>query len=415
MQEIMKHKAGASHGVASTEIRSRLRDNRTYKEALTLGRPVEARAKESVKRKSIKENKGLTVETSKDNLIIQGGLHAENDSPGVHIVIPIEEMLWLKRCLAGKVHAMYNGELVHQALVADGFKCTISPWHGDLVIVCFESDELVKDTWGRKEQLLNCWFDFIEPLALSESKQRVKVWVILEEVPLSIWHNVFFANIAMDDWKTRIAVRTECFEEETVWIDDEKVISQRNDLHTKATRSLPSFSDEHWDDLWASDSEPWYSPLNEENNYNNETEPQDDSSRVNGTCTAQKVGSQRVRSEYENLSVERSMLGLDTPQNEILGSAQHEGDNQGFADLGLHDVPVLAVLESVESSLVIRNDQGLLISGVGPRGTANKPNDVLIRKTKKGSTGRSGSKRKNHESWPFLCTTSIFKPHFTGK
>ncbi|KAK8607167.1 hypothetical protein V6N13_052911 [Hibiscus sabdariffa] len=215
----------------------------------------------------------------------------------LEVTVPREDMIWLKRCLAGKIKSMYNPELVQQALITNGFGCKVSPRHGSLVIVCFDSELLVNNAWNDKAKVLDLWFEFIEPLVSSESNERVKLWLILEEVPLRIWHESFFSRIGnmwgslirieeetllsdrfnrakmlilvqkktyiptslvvtVDRKKFKVVVSMENFEEEMVWIDGRKANSQGYESSCEnedclSPKSLGSRLDE-----WVSESDP---------------------------------------------------------------------------------------------------------------------------------------------------------------
>ncbi|KAK8993756.1 hypothetical protein V6N11_007976 [Hibiscus sabdariffa] len=101
--------------------------------------------------------------------------------------------------------------------MADGFQCKVSQWNGSLIIVQFDLDEGINEAWRRKKDILDMWFEFIEPLAMEESQRRIKVLIMMEEVSICIWHPSMFSGI-VSRWGTVIKVEEETMEKERLGI-----------------------------------------------------------------------------------------------------------------------------------------------------------------------------------------------------
>ncbi|KAK9003368.1 hypothetical protein V6N11_060932 [Hibiscus sabdariffa] len=78
------------------------------------------------------------------------GVELESSGGIENFTFPRHEMDWLNLCLVGQIKGMYNPDLVQQALLSDGVDC----------------------------------------------HKKLKVWVHLHGVPLSVWHDNFFSHVS---------------------------------------------------------------------------------------------------------------------------------------------------------------------------------------------------------------------------
>ncbi|GMJ04216.1 hypothetical protein HRI_004090800 [Hibiscus trionum] len=107
-----------------------------------------------------------------------------------------DETEWRSRCLVGEIKDMYNLELVQDALQSDGVSAKVSSWYGMLVVIQFTSAEEMQSIWARREEMLRLWFDQFELLEGFKGKRKLKLWVVLQDVPLQVWCDSFFRGIA---------------------------------------------------------------------------------------------------------------------------------------------------------------------------------------------------------------------------
>ncbi|KAK8691361.1 hypothetical protein V6N13_074872 [Hibiscus sabdariffa] len=337
--------------MANTVSTKNLRDNRTYMEALIgSGRENEMRRRVSVDNFDCGlEQRNVRAEPEEFLKVKVGGLNSQ-------VEIPIKEMCWLSRCLADKIKPI-------------------------------------------KEQLQDPWFEFIEPVAVSEEHQRVKVWVSLEEVPLCLWHPSFFSFIG-NTWGSLIeidksTVANECFEFARMLVMVERV----SDIPSSISVLVNSCSSEEdnpshrnnlgqWEDLWASESEP---------NIGIESTNNQDSDKINGSGI--NVEMEGVEEATPNLPNEN-----DTLESQGLDCSTKRGPHVGTSvdpnpqSVGLHEVPIvnMAFPDSDSSSFCLRNENGLLISG---RGIPTF-----------GQSSKSKPKRKNNRRCRFCTGVRITSP-----
>ncbi|KAK8481526.1 hypothetical protein V6N11_052348 [Hibiscus sabdariffa] len=338
--------------MANTVSTKNLRDNRTYMEALIgSGRENEMRRRVSVDNFDCGlEQRNVRAEPEEFLKVKVGGLNSQ-------VEIPIKEMCWLSRCLADKIKPI-------------------------------------------KEQLQDPWFEFIEPVAVSEEHQRVKVWVSLEEVPLCLWHPSFFSFIG-NTWGSLIeidksTVANECFEFARMLVMVERVSDIPSSISVLKVNSCSSEEDNpshrnnlgQWEDLWASESEP---------NIGIESTNNQDSDKINGSGI--NVEMEGVEEATPNLPNEN-----DTLESQGLDCSTKRGPHVGTSvdpnpqSVGLHEVPIvnMAFPDSDSSSFCLRNENGLLISG---RGIPTF-----------GQSSKSKPKRKNNRRCRFCTGVRITSP-----
>ncbi|KAK9006318.1 hypothetical protein V6N11_035360 [Hibiscus sabdariffa] len=253
-----------------------------------------------------------------------------------------KKTLLLRRC--GKIKAMYNPELAQQSIVADGFQCKVSQWHGSLVTVQFDLDEEInEDETVRKERL-----DRAKVLAFIRKKS---------DIPLE-------TTVGVEGRQYKIRIKIEEFEEEAVWIDGSMGNCQnRGCLDGEGSHSHWDTSS-NWGDKWNSDEIP-------------DVEEVNDSEKAGDEGTTKEVHGlsdiARMYNSRDNL-VATCEAGQNSPMNCVACHNLQEDD--------LLDVPIgnATTTESEESSFCIMNYNGLVISGKGIRNMSRSNNGSLADK-----------------------------------
>ena len=107
--------------------------------------------------------------------------------------IPKAEMEWLDRSAIGnlKVDCTMNQTAIFMA--SKGFHYQVSPIDSLSTLLTFRSKEVMIDTI--EDVGVKGWFDVIKPWSMAPTIRELAVWVILEEVPLYIWHKIFFESL----------------------------------------------------------------------------------------------------------------------------------------------------------------------------------------------------------------------------
>ncbi|KAK8676837.1 hypothetical protein V6N13_142399 [Hibiscus sabdariffa] len=73
---------------------------------------------------------------------------------GLLFVTTEKDKEWLRKCLVGKISAMYDAEFVQQVLQSEGFKVKVSCWSGFFAIIHFEEEEQINIFWDLKDSIL---------------------------------------------------------------------------------------------------------------------------------------------------------------------------------------------------------------------------------------------------------------------
>ncbi|KAK9037406.1 hypothetical protein V6N11_022317 [Hibiscus sabdariffa] len=113
-----------------------------------------------------------------------------------HFSIPKVDIEWMDHCIVGQIKGMYDALVVQQALRSDGFRVKVSVWSGYYVIIQFEEEEQIQIFWDLKDSMLGLWFDDIDLVDHFTKYEKLKVWMILENVPLVAWNESVFAAMA---------------------------------------------------------------------------------------------------------------------------------------------------------------------------------------------------------------------------
>ncbi|KAK8661203.1 hypothetical protein V6N13_052101 [Hibiscus sabdariffa] len=97
-----------------------LRDGRSYKEAL-----------EGDRKSNLPDGGKMTQKWVERSLDQHDDSRVDpkakvNIEPSIQLDIMLEEMKWVRRCLAGKIKSMYNYDVVQQSILVDGFPCKVS-------------------------------------------------------------------------------------------------------------------------------------------------------------------------------------------------------------------------------------------------------------------------------------------------
>ncbi|GMI65214.1 hypothetical protein HRI_000190700 [Hibiscus trionum] len=168
-----------------------IRDDRSYRDVL-LGKSPGDRASEA-RIERVEAEKNVMVVEFTDNGKSSDGRRDVCRSQEVEI--ESAEVNWRALSLVGRIKAMYNPELIEQALVSEGYQVKVSQWQDLLAVLQFSSRESFNRAWCKREDMLQMWFDDLERLVGFEGKRRVKVWVRMFDVPLSVWCPSFFTNV----------------------------------------------------------------------------------------------------------------------------------------------------------------------------------------------------------------------------
>ncbi|KAK9021600.1 hypothetical protein V6N11_011581 [Hibiscus sabdariffa] len=119
--------------------------------------------------------------------------------------IPKADLVWLEHCLVGQVKGMYDAHVVQQALCSEGFRVKVSVWSGFYVIIQFEEEEQIQIFWDLKDSMLGLWFDDIDSVDHFIKNKKLKVWLILGNVPLAAWNESVFVALT-NRWGSFISV-----------------------------------------------------------------------------------------------------------------------------------------------------------------------------------------------------------------
>ncbi|GMJ09231.1 hypothetical protein HRI_004592300 [Hibiscus trionum] len=167
------------------------RDDRSYRDVL-IGESLRNGISEA-RLEGVAAEKNVMVVDFTD---IRKSSDGRRDGSRSHAVeIESSEVNWRALSLVGRIKAMYNPELIEQALVSEGYQVKVSQWQDLLVVLQFSSRESFNQVWCMREEMMQMWFDDLERLVGFEGKRRVKVWVRMLDVPLSVWCPSFFTNI----------------------------------------------------------------------------------------------------------------------------------------------------------------------------------------------------------------------------
>ncbi|KAL4323977.1 hypothetical protein GQ457_11G027850 [Hibiscus cannabinus] len=147
------------------------------------------------------------------------------------IVVPESDMEWSRYCLVGCIKPMFNVDIIQEALVSDGFQTTVCTWYGQMAILRFPNNEERMRCWSIRSELLRIWFQELELLEGFEGIKKVKTWVILYDVPLSVWSTRFFLDLA-NRWGSVIEVDDDT--KNLRRFDEARVL-----IHTKRTSIIP--------------------------------------------------------------------------------------------------------------------------------------------------------------------------------
>ncbi|KAK8485587.1 hypothetical protein V6N11_050459 [Hibiscus sabdariffa] len=166
MKDVRKQRQLSMSGGMQKKDFSKVLDGRTYKEALLMNHSTRAVMED----KSVSEPK------------------TESYKNEVSVVISELEYQWLEKSLVGRIKAMYDVDLVQQALRSDGFRVKVCRWSGNFVILRFEEGEQLEIFWELKETLLKKWFFDIDTIDNFMNKKKLQVWAYIEGIPLAAWH-----------------------------------------------------------------------------------------------------------------------------------------------------------------------------------------------------------------------------------
>ena len=158
------------------------RDNRTYKEVLLV---PSTNINENLIEKGFLGDKVNNVEVS-----------APSNKPEkveYDLDIPKSEMEWLDRSAIGRIRDGFSLSEIANYLEVEGLCCQVSPMDCISVLLVFCSKMEMVDSI--KDERIKSRFVDVIPWGESVMKRETFVWVLLEEVPLQVWHNKFFESL----------------------------------------------------------------------------------------------------------------------------------------------------------------------------------------------------------------------------
>ncbi|KAE8691667.1 receptor-like protein kinase-like [Hibiscus syriacus] len=140
-----------------------LRDDRSYKDALMSNR----------RSRSVLEVKDMAADAQNRGKVRKNIMQMQISS---------ESSSWVKRSLTGIIKHSFELELVHNALVNEGYDVQIVRWGyvWNSCVIIFKSVEEMSDAWMKKKEDLQFWFDRLEPL-LNEDGRWGRVIDILDD------------------------------------------------------------------------------------------------------------------------------------------------------------------------------------------------------------------------------------------
>ena len=176
-----KHQKSSGACIGSVAFR----DNRSYREVL-LGDKDEGFSK------TLNPiQKGITMDTT-TNMASEDHVNKPKRVE-YDLDIPKAEMEWLNMSTRGSIKEGLNLMKITKEMKEAGCKCQISPLDSIAVLLTFQSKEELLETI--KEDRLKPWFDDIAPWKESTKARESFVWVLLEEVPLQVWHPKVFQSL----------------------------------------------------------------------------------------------------------------------------------------------------------------------------------------------------------------------------
>ncbi|KAL4348556.1 hypothetical protein GQ457_17G007420 [Hibiscus cannabinus] len=203
--------------------KSALKDNRSFKEAL-MGTPKVNPSNNKMESAGGEKVTGVRIEFMEDQLISPSGFDERNSGS---ILLSKSDMEWRKLSLVAQIKGMYNAALVQEALASDGIQVKVCPWFGNLSVMQFANNKELEFCWSRRSEMLRLWCDDLERLEGFEGKRRIKVWIVLKDVPLQCWSDGFFRGLC-NRWGSVVEVEEDTskrnrFDEARVLVMTQKV------------------------------------------------------------------------------------------------------------------------------------------------------------------------------------------------
>ena len=161
------------------------RDVRTFKEVL-LGEDVKSTPESSnpmgIGNNESNSNKGVAEECVNKHKKVEYDLN-----------IPKVEMEWLSSSAKGILKEGIGCRKVSKVMLRAGVVCQVSPLDNFSALLTFESKEVMKNMI--KDNRVSSWFTELVPWEETVMERELFAWVILEEVPLQVWHVKFFESL----------------------------------------------------------------------------------------------------------------------------------------------------------------------------------------------------------------------------
>ncbi|XWS18638.1 hypothetical protein CRYUN_Cryun32bG0062000 [Craigia yunnanensis] len=161
-----------------------LRDNRSYRDVL-----LEHGKQETVVvvKKAVSDTGEFTSSDSEElPPLIPKKVNYDLD-------IPKSEMEWLDRSAIVRIRKGCHLKDVVKEVATERFKVSICPMGGVTTLLTFDTKIRMAEQLNNDK--MKTWFYGLYPWGCSTRKKGTTVWVMLEEVPLQVWHEKFFASL----------------------------------------------------------------------------------------------------------------------------------------------------------------------------------------------------------------------------
>ncbi|KAL4341440.1 hypothetical protein GQ457_08G019460 [Hibiscus cannabinus] len=195
-KRVQRKEAGYDKGV----------DEQSYKEVLMFNEGD--RKGEEVHTEPVKGVKTQVKPAKSFGRIIKGSTTGLKVEEPLQFVNMKSDPGWLNQCLVGQI---YDPDFIQQVLVAEGFKVKICCWSGYYVVIQLEEIEQVEIFWDLKESMLKSWFTDIDTVENFRKEQKLKVWAIIEGIPVEAWNESTLIDMG-SRWGKVIQIESETLE-----------------------------------------------------------------------------------------------------------------------------------------------------------------------------------------------------------
>ncbi|OMO72990.1 hypothetical protein COLO4_27331 [Corchorus olitorius] len=104
-------------------------------------------------------------------------------------------MTWIERSAVGFLSSFISHQSVQSNCDSSGISCYVRPLGGCSVLLTFENKDVMEFYLKEHESWFSTWFSSIKQCDGSLCSEDQVVWLILEAIPLQLWHDAFFMEI----------------------------------------------------------------------------------------------------------------------------------------------------------------------------------------------------------------------------